>query len=189
MIDYKIIAFKDSGKWRQWMEKNHNSTDGVWLRMYKKDSGVKSIKYAEALDVALCYGWIDGQSKKYDELSYIQKFTPRRKRSIWSKQNREHVNRLTKAKLMAYAGIKEVERAKEDGRWDLAYDKASTMTIPEYFLKELRKKPTAKIFFETLNKTNLFAIGFRLQTAKTEETRKRRMDKILDMLEKQEKFH
>jgi uncharacterized protein YdeI (YjbR/CyaY-like superfamily) len=186
--DYKTIEFSNSSKWRQWLIEHHADTDGIWMRLYKKVSDVASISYAEALDEALCFGWIDGQKKKNDELSYLQKFTPRRKASLWSKHNIEHVTRLTDAGLMMQAGLAEVERAQEDGRWSAAYDKPSEMLVPDYFLTELHKNTKAKLFFETLNKTNRYAIAWRLQTAKTEETRKRRQDKILGMLEAGEKL-
>ncbi len=187
--EYQVIAFKNSAEWRQWLTEHHAVTDGLWLRLYKKASGTPSVTYAEALDQALCFGWIDGQKNKYDELSFIQKFTPRRQRSMWSKRNIEHIQRLTDAGLMMPAGLAEVERAKQDGRWGAAYDKPSEMVAPESFLSELAKYPKAKVFYETLNKTNTYAIAWRLQTARTEETRKRRQDKILAMLKAGEKMH
>jgi uncharacterized protein YdeI (YjbR/CyaY-like superfamily) len=186
--EYEIIPFEDSKAWRKWLVAHGQSVDGVWMRLYKKASGVQSVTYAEALDEALCFGWIDGQKKNYDELSFLQKFTPRRKRSMWSKRNIEHIERLTKAGLMTPAGEAEVQNAKADGRWEAAYDKPSEMVVPEYFLQALEKSPKAKAFFETLNKTNTYAIAWRLQTAKTEATRARRQEKILAMLEAGEKF-
>jgi len=153
------------------------------MRIYKKASGKTSITYAEALDEALCYGWIDGQRKSYDEVSYLQKFTPRRQRSIWSKRNTEHIARLTEAGLMTDRGMQEVERAKADGRWEAAYDGPSEMNVPEEFMRELGENPQAKRFFDTLGKTSKYSIAWRLQTAKTEATFKRRLDKIIAMLE------
>lgn len=187
--DYAIIAFKDATMLRGWLDENHANTDGVWLRLYKKSSNTPSVTYADALDEALCYGWIDGQKKSYDAESFLQKFTPRRARSIWSKRNIEHVQRLTEQGLMMPAGLAEVERAKEDGRWAAAYDAPSRMTIPDDFLAELKKHPVAEKFFATLNKTNTYAIAWRLQTATTEETRKRRQDKILALLDAEQKLH
>lgn len=181
--DYETIAFQTSSDWRQWLNDHHTDTDGVWLRLYKKASGVSTVTYAEALDDALCFGWIDGQVKKYDELSYIQKFTPRRKRSLWSKRNIEYIARLTEAGLMMPAGLAEVERAQQDGRWDAAYDKPSEMVMPEDFLAELSKSPKAEKFFATLNKTSRYSIAWGLQTAVKPETRKRRLDKIIAALE------
>jgi uncharacterized protein YdeI (YjbR/CyaY-like superfamily) len=187
--EFPIIEFQSQNKWRQWLAKNHSKSDGAWLRLYKKDSGVKSINHNMALDEALCFGWIDGQSKGYDEESYLQKFTPRRKRSIWSKRNTEKVEQLIKDGEMHSSGLAEVEAAKADGRWQKAYDSPANMKIPEDFLKELSKKPKALAFFKTLNKTNTFSITWRLQTAKKPETRVRRMKAIIEMLEQRKKFH
>ncbi|MDB5167276.1 MAG: bacteriocin-protection protein YdeI/OmpD-associated family [Candidatus Saccharibacteria bacterium] len=187
--DYEIITFKDSSMWRLWLDENHAKIDGVWLRLYKKASGVPTVSYAEALDVALCYGWIDGQKKSYDEESFLQKFTPRRTKSMWSKRNIEHIERLTEQGLMMPTGILEVERAKEDGRWAAAYDTSSEMIISDEFLAELKKHPVAEKFFATLNKANTYAIAWRLQTAKTDETRKKRQDKIIALLDAEQKLH
>ena len=184
-----IKSFSSHEKWEAWLSKNHNDPIGIWLRMFKKDSGIKSVRYAEALDVALCYGWIDGQAKKHDTDSWIQKFTPRRKRSIWSKRNQEHVARLIKEKKMTAMGLKEIEAAKADGRWDQAYDSPANMKIPEDFLKALSKNKKAEAFFKTLSKSNTYAIAWKLQTAKKPETRERRMKLLLDMLAKEEKLH
>ncbi len=155
----------------------------------QKGSGLRTVSYAEALDEALCYGWIDGQKKSYDEHSYLQKFTPRRARSMWSKRNIEHVARLQAEKRMTTAGQSEVKRAKEDGRWDAAYDSPANMTTPDFFLNELKKHPKAEAFYNTLNKTNTYAFAWRLQTAKTDATRKRRIEKFIAMLNAGEKFH
>jgi uncharacterized protein YdeI (YjbR/CyaY-like superfamily) len=187
--DYKIIAFKDSTLWRRWLDDNHSKIDGVWLRIYKKASNVLTVNYAEALDEALCYGWIDGQKKSYDEESYLQKFTPRRAKSMWSKRNIEHIQRLTEKGRMMPAGILEVERAKEDGRWAAAYDTPSEMIISDEFFAELKKHPIAEKFYFTLNKANTYAIAWRLQTAKTEDTRKRRQEKIIALLDAEQKLH
>ena len=186
--DYQILPFKDAAAWRKWLVKNHSSADGVWIRIYKKTTGLPTVTYDQALDDALCYGWIDGQVKSYDEQSYIQKFTPRRKASLWSKRNIEHIARLTAEGLMTPTGIAEVNRAKEDGRWDAAYDMPSQMSVPEDFLKELKKHPKANQFYQTLNKTNHYAIAWRLQTAKTTETRDRRMAKIIQTLQAEQKI-
>ncbi len=184
-----IKPFTSQKKWREWLEKNHGTSNGVWLKIFKKDSGKKTVTYAEALDEALCFGWIDGQKNKYDDLSFLQKFTPRRPRSIWSKRNQEHVARLTKEARMTTAGLKEIETAKKDGRWERAYDSAKNMEVPSDFLKQLKKNKKAHDFFQTLNKTNKFAIAFRLHTAKKPETRERRMKIFLTMMERGEKFH
>ena len=187
--DSPILPFKTTRDLALWLAKHHAVSTGIWMQLYKKDSGVASITYAQALDVALCYGWIDGQKKSYDAESWIQKFTPRRPKSIWSKRNREHIARLENAGLMKPSGIKQVEAAKADGRWQKAYDSSSNMVVPEDFLKELAKSKKAESFFRTLNKTNTYAIVFRLQTAKKPETRVKRMKAILDMMKKGEKFY
>ena len=184
-----IISFKSPKEWASWLAKNHAKSSGIWLRLFKKDSGVATVTYAEALDEALCYGWIDGQLDKYDEKSWLRKFSPRRPQSIWSKRNIEHVNRLTECGKMKPAGLKEVEAAKADGRWGRAYDSPSAMQVPDDFLKELAKDKKAKAFFETLNKANTYAIAWRLQTAKKPETRAKRMQAILEMLKRGEKLH
>jgi uncharacterized protein YdeI (YjbR/CyaY-like superfamily) len=187
--DYKIIAFKDPAIWRRWLHENHAKVDGVWLRLYKKASGIPTVSYAEALDEALCYGWIDGQKKSYDEDSFLQKFTPRRPQSMWSKRNIENVNRLKDAGLMMPAGLLEVEKAQSDGRWEAAYDRPSTMQVPDYFLKELHKHPKAELFYNELNKTNKYAIAWRLQTARTDATRLRRTKTLIAMLNAGDKLH
>ena len=187
--EYQIKEFKNAVEWRQWLVEQHNDTDGLWMRLFKKSSAVDSVSYAEALDEALCFGWIDGQKKKHDELSFLQKFTPRRAKSLWSQRNIEHVARLTEASLMMPAGLVEVKRAEEDGRWAAAYAAPSDMMVPDYFLAELAKNPKAEAFFHTLNKTNRYAIAWRLATATADETRKRRMEKMLAMLDAGQKFH
>ncbi|MGE0636041.1 MAG: YdeI family protein [Bacteroidia bacterium] len=165
-ITLPTIEFKTSEAFETWLEKHHKNSNGLWLKIFKKGSGKKTISYMEALDVALCYGWIDGQKNAYDEQAYLQKFCPRREKSFWSKINTGHVERLINEGKMRPSGLKAVENAKADGRWEKAYDAPSKMTIPEDFLKELSKNKKAEEFFKTLNKTNLFSIGFRLQTAK-----------------------
>jgi uncharacterized protein YdeI (YjbR/CyaY-like superfamily) len=184
-----IQSFTSTEEFTSWLTKHHVVSPGIWMQLFKIKSGIPSITYAEALDVALCYGWIDGQKKAYDAESWLQKFTPRTRKSIWSKRNREHVDRLSKSGKMEAAGIKEVEAAKADGRWDQAYDSPRNMVVPSDFLKELAKNKKAQAFFKTLNKTNIYAIAWRLQTAKKPETRNKRMKLILEMLKKGEKFH
>jgi uncharacterized protein YdeI (YjbR/CyaY-like superfamily) len=187
--DLIFHSFESGEAWETWLEASHSNTPGIWMRFFKKDSGVLSVTYLEALHVALCFGWIDGQVKKHDEQSWLQKFTPRRPKSIWSKRNREFVANLTEAGKMRPAGLKEVEAAKADGRWDQAYDSPSNMKMPDYFLAELAKHSDAHKFFATLNKANLYAIAWRLQTAKKAETRAKRMASILEMLAEGKKFH
>ncbi|WP_353185933.1 YdeI/OmpD-associated family protein [Parapedobacter lycopersici] len=182
------IEFETAEAFETWLEKHHDKSNGLWMKIFKKDSGNKTINYAEALDMALCYGWIDGQKQAYDEQAWLQKFCPRRAKSIWSKVNIGHIERLTNEGRMRTAGLKVVERAKEDGSWEKAYDSSSKMTIPEDFLKELNKNKKAKEFFKGLNKTNLFSIGFKLQTAKKQETRERRIKEIIEKLARGEKL-
>jgi uncharacterized protein YdeI (YjbR/CyaY-like superfamily) len=184
-----IKTFKSAIIWREWLEKNHKKSCGIWLRIFKKDSLKETVYYAEALDEALCYGWIDGQKKKFDNLSFLQKFTPRRPKSMWSKRNRENIARLTQEKRMVEAGIIEVEAAKKDGRWQMAYDAPSTMAVPTDFLKELMKDKEAYEFFKTLNKANTYAIAWRLQTAKKNETRVRRIEQLLGLMKANKKLH
>ena len=185
----KIVTFKSVGAFRTWLEENYAASDGIWLRIFKKASGEESITYREALDQALCYGWIDGQKKAQDDSSWLQKFTPRRSKSGWSKKNVHHAERLIKSGEMTPAGLKEVEAAKSDGRWQAAYDSFGNAAVPNDFLKELAKDKKAKAFFETLTKTNLSSIAYRLQTAKKPETRGKRMRAIIEMLARGEKFH
>ena len=189
MIIKSPIEFKTAKTFETWLAKNHAHSDGIWLKIFKKDSGKKTISYSEALDVALCYGWIDGQKQAYDEGVWLQKFCPRRANSIWSKINTGRVKRLIKEGRMRPAGLKAVEKAKADGSWERAYDSPGKTTMPEDFLKALGKNKKAEAFFKSLNKTNLFSIGFRLQTAKKQETREKRMKEIIEMLAKGEKFH
>lgn len=180
-----ITSTKD---WQDWIEA-HYQTRGAWLKLAKKQSGFPTVEYGDILDIALCYGWIDGQRNGFDEHFFLQKFTPRRPKSIWSKRNVEKIAELTKAGRMTAPGLLEVERAKQDGRWDAAYDSQKDMAVPADFLEALAKNEKALRFFESLNSSNKFAIVFRLTTAKKPETRQRRFEKILSMMEKGEKFH
>lgn len=184
-----VISFEKAEDWRNWLEENHDHENGIWLRIYKKGTGHPSVNRGTALDEALCYGWIDGQAKKQDSESYLQKFTPRRSRSIWSKINIQHIERLEKEGKMRPAGRKAVEAAKADGRWEKAYDSPKNMEVPEDFIAELSKDEKALAFFETLNKTNRYAIAWRLQTAKKTETRERRKQVMLEMMARGEKLH
>jgi uncharacterized protein YdeI (YjbR/CyaY-like superfamily) len=185
----KILSFKTPAAFRRWLARNKDRTEGIWLRSFKKDSGEKTISYSEALDEALCYGWIDGQRRSHDAVSYVTKFTPRRSRSMWSKINTAHAERLIQAGRMTAAGLKQVEAAKADGRWQAAYDSPRNATVPDDFLRLLGENKKSKAFFETLNKTNRYSIAYRLQTAKKPETRKRRLRQILAMMKRGEKFH
>jgi uncharacterized protein YdeI (YjbR/CyaY-like superfamily) len=185
----KTLAFKSFVEFRKWLEKNHAESEGIWLRIFKKDSGRASITYAEALDQALCYGWIDGQKQRFDERSWLQKFTRRRPKSKWSRLNTQHVERLINAGQMTSAGLAAVEAAKADGRWQNAYESPRNAKPPEDFLKALSKDKKAKAFFETLTQRNTYPIAYLLQSAKKPETRERRLKTILERLRRGEKFH
>lgn len=187
--DLPTLPFPTAAKWEAWLEKNHRKSEGIWLQLFKKASGKTSITYDESVEVALCFGWIDGQKKSKNEESWVQRFTPRRKRSIWSKRNIGIVKRLIAEKHMREAGLREAKAAEQDGRWERAYDGSSMMQIPTDFLAALAKKKKAKAFFATLNKANTYAIAWRLQTAKKPETRARRMGQMLAMLERGEAIH
>ncbi len=183
------IAFATADEWEAWLREHHGSASGVWIRFARKGSGVASVTYMEALHAALCFGWIDGQARSLDEASYVQRFTPRRARSIWSKRNREFATALIESGRMQPAGLREVERAKADGRWDAAYDAPSTATVPDDLRAALDASPDAAAFFETLNAQNRYAILHRIQTAKRAETRARRIETFVAMLAAGEKLH
>jgi len=185
------LSFHSPEQWRDWLKVNHTRQEGIWMRLTNMGAAEPTITYAEALDGALCYGWIDGQmAKKTDPDSdwRLQKFTPRRARSLWSKRNIEHVARLEAAGLMRDPGRAEIERAKTDGRWDAAYDKPSDMEVPQDFLEALAQHPEAEAFFKTLNKSNTYAIAWRLQTAKLPATRERRLIAIIELLKQGQKL-
>jgi uncharacterized protein YdeI (YjbR/CyaY-like superfamily) len=184
-----IELFEDQAAWAAWLETHHADSPGLWLRHAKKASGLASVSYAEALDVALCYGWIDGQKKSYDQASWIQKWTPRGPKSIWSKINCGHVERLIESGQMRPAGLAAVERAKKDGRWDAAYDSHSNATVPSDLQAALDGNAEAAAFFANLNSTNRYAILFRVQTAKKPETRAKRIEEFVAMLARHEKMH
>jgi len=185
----EILAFPTPAAFRKWLSANHRKSPGIWLRIYKKDSGTPTLTYAEALDEALCFGWIDGQKQTHDDLSWRQKFTPRRARSGWSKINTQHAERLIAANRMKPAGQAEIDAAKSDGRWAAAYDSQRSAAFPEDFLAAVARNPKSQAFFDSLTKANRYAIAYRLQTAKKPETRQRRMEVILDMLSRGEAFH
>jgi len=187
--ELSIISFESQKAFSLWLERNHQDDNGIWLKFFKKGSNIVSISYSEALDEALCYGWIDGQLKKYDEHTWLRKFTPRRSKSIWSKKNIEHAEQLVKAKKMKPSGLKQVETAKEDGRWQRGYDSPSKMVLPADFLKRLSGNKKAFSFYGTLNKSNKYAIAWRLQTAVSADAKEKRIKAILEMLEQGKKFH
>ncbi|HWB57341.1 MAG TPA: YdeI/OmpD-associated family protein [Gaiellaceae bacterium] len=184
-----ILDFASQAEWEAWLEAEHASSDGVWLRFAKKGSGVTSVVYAEALDVALCYGWIDSQVARYDERFYLQKFTPRRSRSKWSRINRAKIETLAKAGRMKPAGLEQVELAKADGRWDAAYASPANAEVPDDLEAALAASPKAAELFATLSQANRYAIIYRLEDAKRPETRARRLEALVGMLERGETFH
>lgn len=181
--------FKSKHDWATWLEKNHRKHSGMWLRLAKKDSGLGSVTYQEALEAALCYGWIDGQKRPENERTWLQRFLPRSGKSIWSKINREKVLGLIASGEMKAAGLEAVESAKKDGRWEAAYDSPSKATVPDDFQTALDVNPQAKAFFETLDRANRYAILWRIQTVKKAETRVRKIQQFVEMLERKEKIH
>jgi uncharacterized protein YdeI (YjbR/CyaY-like superfamily) len=184
-----IRGFKTQKDFAAWLEKNLQRSEGLWLRIAKKGSGKKSVTYPEAVETALCHGWIDGQKKPESETAWLQKFTPRRPRSPWSRINKDKALDLIARGKMKPGGHAEVERAKLDGRWDSAYDPSSTVQVPDDLQQELHRRPRAAEFFNSLNRANRYAVLWRIQTAKKPETRAQRLRSIVEMLEKGEKFH
>lgn len=183
------LFFATPNDFQHWLHQYNTAVKSIWLKFAKKSSGIPSITPAEALEIALCYGWIDGQRKTFDEQFYINKYTPRRKGSLWSKRNCKIAIQLIKEKRMTSHGLREINAAKEDGRWQNAYDSSKNIQLPPDFLERLKKSKKAYTFFTTLNKTNTFAIAFRLQTARKPETREKRLQKIIEMMKAGQKFH
>jgi uncharacterized protein YdeI (YjbR/CyaY-like superfamily) len=180
--DYPIVLFKASGDWERWLARNYDTAPGVWLRLAKKDSGLTTVSYADAVEQALCYGWIDGQKRTHDDASWMQKFTPRGRRSTWSRINREKAEALIKNGRMQPSGLAAIELARQDGRWNSAYDSPSRAAVPPDFQEALDHHAKARAFFATLSGANRYAILYRLQTAKKAETRARRIEQFIDML-------
>jgi uncharacterized protein YdeI (YjbR/CyaY-like superfamily) len=188
-MEMPVVSFAETEEWSAWLASRHHSSIGVWIKIAKKASGQASITYAEALDVALAWGWIDGQKGKFDEAWWLQKFTPRGSRSVWSKINCEKAVALIAAGKMMPSGLAEVERAKKDGRWDRAYESQSRASLPEDLEMALARNPRAKKFFATLDSRNRYAVLFRVQHAKKAETRARRIAQFVEMLARGEKLH
>jgi uncharacterized protein YdeI (YjbR/CyaY-like superfamily) len=184
-----IIAFASAEDFSVWLDTEHVSSEGIWLKLAKKESGIASVTYAHALDVALCYGWIDGQKKPFDDAYWLQRFTPRRTRSKWSKINTEKVAALVAAGRMRPAGLQEIEAAKADGRWDAAYSAQSTATVPPELQAALDADPVAAAAFATLNSTNRYAFIYRVTEAKRPETRARRVAQFIEMLHDGRRLH
>ncbi|MFJ6404010.1 YdeI family protein [Streptomyces hydrogenans] len=187
--DLETVTFDSAEAFEEWLGEHHADSAGIWLKLRKKGPGVVALDYAQALDVALCYGWIDGQKAKFDDLWWLQRFTPRRRTSRWSKINREKVAALTAQGRMRPPGQAEVDRAKADGRWEAAYDSARTITVPDDLAAALAADPAAAASFETLDGANRYAILYRVHDAKRPETRARRIEQFVAMLAKGEKPH
>jgi uncharacterized protein YdeI (YjbR/CyaY-like superfamily) len=184
-----ILAFATQAEWEAWLHGEHAGSDGVWIKFAKKGSGVPTVTYAEAVESALCYGWIDSLVNSLDERFYLQKFTPRRARSKWSQVNRQKVEELTKQGRMKPAGLEQVELAKADGRWEAAYAPPTSVEVPDDLQKALDARPKAAEFFAALNKSNRYAIIYQVEDAKKPETRVRRIEKFVAMMERGEKLY
>ena len=187
--DYPNLTFDCKKKWADWLARQHEKSAGVWLKLAKRGSGIKSITYEEALDVALCYGWIDGQKKGFNDKYWLQKFTPRGPKSIWSKINTEKAERLIASGEMKPSGLKVIEAAKQDGRWEAAYSSQKNISVPQDFQAALDKNEKAKAFFAALKSAERYSFLFRIHNAKKPETRARHIQKFVEMLEQGEKLH
>jgi uncharacterized protein YdeI (YjbR/CyaY-like superfamily) len=183
------IAFRSPEAWELWLEDNHRASDGVWIKMGKKQAGVQSVRYPEVLECALCFGWIDGRREALDERHFLQRFTPRRPRSRWSRINRDAAERLIVEGRMRAAGLAEVQRARSDGRWEAAYESQRSIAVPEDLQRELDTRPSARAFFAELSSQNRYAILYRLQDARRPQTRARRLEQFVAMLEAGETIH
>jgi len=184
-----VLSFAAVLEWEEWLGEHHDASRGLWLKIAKKGSGITTISYAEALDGALCFGWIDGQKAAFDERFWLQRFTPRGPRSKWSRINRDRAEQLAREGRMKPAGLAQVERARADGRWELAYEGQRRATVPEDLQRALDLNPRARAFFETLDNGNRYAILYRVQDAKRPETRARRIAQYIAMLAEQRKIH
>ena len=184
-----VVGFADPQEWEHWLAEHHATSKGLWLKLAKKGAAVVTVTYAEAVDVALCFGWIDGQAGAFDESFWLQRFTPRGTRSKWSQINCAKAVKLIDAGRMQLAGLAAIDAAKADGRWDRAYSPPSTATVPEDLQAALDASPAAAAFFPTLNSANRFAVLHRIQDAKRPETRARRIERYVEMLARQEKIH
>jgi uncharacterized protein YdeI (YjbR/CyaY-like superfamily) len=183
------IAFASAAEWEAWLQDNHADSEGVWIEIAKRQTGIESVHYPEVLESALCFGWIDGRREALDERHFLQRFTPRRRRSRWSRINRDTAERLIAEGRMRAGGLAEVERARDDGRWEAAYEGQRSMAVPEDLRRELDARPRAKAFFGELSSQNRYAILYRLQDARRPQTRARRLEKFVAMLEAGETIH
>ena len=180
--DLPILAFADRTAWKRWLETEHAASPGVWLKFAKKASGIATVVHAEALEEALCYGWIDGQAAPHDEDFYLVRFTPRRPRSKWSQHNRDKATKLIEQGRMKPAGLAAIHAAKQDGRWDAAYPPQSSQAVPEDFERALDENPAAQEFFATLRGVRRYSFIYRIEDAKRPETRARRIKEFVAML-------
>ena len=187
--ELQIMRFKDQKSWDAWLAKHHAASAGLWLQIAKKAAGTTSVSYSQAVETALCFGWIDGQKKLFDERWWLQRFTPRRPTSIWAKANREKAEELIREDRMKPPGLAAVETARQNGRWDMAYDSARRATVPADLKKAFALNARARAFFATLDSANRYAVLWRVQTAVKPETRARRIEKLIGMLERNEKLH
>jgi len=189
VADPPVRLFRSRAAWESWLTRHHDDDAGIWIKFAKKGTGATTVTYDEALEAALCYGWIDTQVKRLDDTYYLQRFTPRRARSKWSKTNRAAATRLIAAGLMKEPGLRAVESAKADGRWAAAYDGPATATVPDDLEQALRRNKRAREFFATLSGQNRYAILYRIQDAKRPETRARRIAQFVEMLARGEKIY
>ena len=187
--DLPVVEFATRAEWAEWLAAEHAASAGVWLKIARKDAGTASVSYSDALDVALCHGWIDGPKDRLDERFWLQRFTPRKPRSRWSKRNRGRAEALIASAEMGPAGLREIERARADGRWDAAYDSHSTATVPDDLLAALERNEAAREFFAALDSNNRYAILYRVQEARRPETRARRIAKYVAMLSEGRRIH
>ena len=187
--DLPVNPFESQREWEEWLDQNHETSPGIWLKLAKVNSGIQSVSYPEAVDSALCYGWIDGQKGSYDDRYWLQRFTRRTSRSKWSKKNRHRATELIEQGRMQTAGLREIELAGQDGRWEAAYDSPSTATVPDDLQQRLDENPVAKEFFDNLDSRNRYAILHQIQNAKKSETRARRIEKYIQMLNEGKKLY
>lgn len=187
--DLPVMSFADPLSFESWLDDNCDTSPGIRLQIAKKNSGVVTVSYNEALEVALCYGWVDSQKEALDEKTWLQRFTPRGAKSIWSKINKEKAEQLITNGRMKTSGYKAIEEAKKNGNWDKAYESQSIASLPEDFAIELERNAQAKAFYDTLDRQNKYAIVFRIHNAKKQETREKRIRQFIQMLEKGEKIY
>lgn len=188
-LDRPILSFETAHAFDAWLEQNGTESPGIYIRIAKKGSGIPSVSYVEAVEIALCHGWIDAIRKRYDEKSFLQKFTPRSPRSVWSEINKKKVQELMKAKLMRPAGLATVKAAKANGQWDKAYAPVSTIQVPADLAAALKMNKKARTFFDGLTKSERFAFLHRLHAARKEETRTKRLAQFIGMMERGKAFH